>query len=216
MSSAFDVVNHELLLGKLEFFGFQRNILDWLRSYLSERKQRVVIDGFLSDPLDIQAGVPQGSILGPLLYICFTNDMPESIHDHDIVPCNQGISFDVSCQECGSVCCFADDSTFSNSNKDAQILENDTDLKYKSIINYMNANLLVLNTAKTKLLVMDSKVKHRWHNNHGVTLNAGSEVIVPESCGKMLGGLISCDFSWNFYIKDDENVSTGHNTSKCS
>ena len=205
MSSAFDVVNHELLLGKLELFGFQRNILDWLRSYLSERKQRVVIDGFLSDPLDIQAGVPQGSILGPLLYICFTNDMPESIHDHDIVPCNQGIPFDVSCQECGSVCCFADDSTFSKSNKDAQILKNDIDSKYKSIINYMNTNLLVMNTDKTKLLVMDSKVKHRWHNNHGITLNTGSEVIMPEYCGKMLGGVISCDFSWNFHIKDDEN-----------
>ena len=68
----------------------------------------------------------------------------------------------------------------------AQLLKNDIDAKYKSIIDYMNANLLVMNTDKKKLLVIDTKVKHRRHNNHGIILHTRSEVIIPEYCGKIL------------------------------
>ena len=108
-----------------------------MSSYLSERKQRVIIDGFLSDPLDVQTGVPQGSILGPLLYVCFTNDMPESIHNHQIsIMDNRDTSFNINCQECGSICCFADDSTFSKSNMNAQFLKDEIDSQYKRIIEY--------------------------------------------------------------------------------
>ena len=69
----------------------------------------------------------------------------------------------------------------------------------------MNSNLLVMNTEKTKLLVMGTKIDNSRYENHGITLNTGSEVITPEFSGKMLGGLIACDFSWNSHLKDDEN-----------
>ena len=80
MSAAFDLVDHQILVQKLEIYGFEKSSLDWFRSYLSLRTQQVYVDGALSDPLEVDVGVPQGSILGPLLYIIYTNDLPELVH----------------------------------------------------------------------------------------------------------------------------------------
>ena len=81
MSAAFDVVDHELLQQKLALYGFEEDILNWTASYLSGRTQCVSIEGSLSQLLAVDAGVPQGSILGPLFYTLFTNELPEVIHD---------------------------------------------------------------------------------------------------------------------------------------
>ena len=208
MSAAFDIVNHKLLLQKLALFGFQSNVLNWLTSYLSNRKQRVIIDGYLSNPLDLEAGVPQGSILGPLLYICFSNDMPEVIHEHNYVSSDDSNSnppFNVGCKDCGSICCFADDSTFSKSSSDCRLLKEGIDLKYKIIMDYMHSNKLVINTDKTHLVILATRRDHCRNGNFDITLNTGSEVISPENCGKMLGCLMSSDFSWNAYLRDDEH-----------
>ena len=85
LSAAFDVVDHEILIQKLEIYGFEECYISWFRSYLSGRSQQVYVEGSLSDPLLLEAGVPQGSILGPLLYILFTNDLAEVVHQHDVV-----------------------------------------------------------------------------------------------------------------------------------
>ena len=69
LSAAFDMVDHQLLLQKLELFGLDNGALRWVESYLSNRYQSVCVDGCLSPPLPVECGVPQGSILGPLLYI---------------------------------------------------------------------------------------------------------------------------------------------------
>ena len=83
MSAAFDLVDHDLLIKKLALYGFDDNFVGWIRSYLSGRSQCVVIEGCLSKLLTVDTGVPQGSILGPLLYTIFTNDLPEVIHEVD-------------------------------------------------------------------------------------------------------------------------------------
>ena len=79
--SAFDVVDHGLLLKKLQLYGFDEEALKWMKSYLSGRSQAVYLDGSMSSFLPLEVGVPWGSILGPLCYILFTNDLPESIMD---------------------------------------------------------------------------------------------------------------------------------------
>ena len=202
MSAAFDVVDHSILIKKLKLYGLQDDALAWLESYLSHRHQRVVIDGCLSDPLTLEAGVPQGSILGPLLYICFTNDLPETVHDHLT---QNGAFYNTHCSGCGGICCFADDSTYTKSSSDPDILKADIDMKYKKIVMYMNSNKLVLNTDKTHLLVMCSKSNHRKNGDFGITLNTGTEVIEPIPSEKLLGGYISSDLTWNNHIRDNQN-----------
>ena len=78
LSKAFDTVNHQILLNKLKYYGVQLSEYNWFQSYLSNRKQQVHANGVASDTRFISTGVPQGSILGPLLFIIFINDFPKS------------------------------------------------------------------------------------------------------------------------------------------
>ncbi len=77
---AFDVVPHERLLRKIEGYGINGTIADWIRSFLSDRKQRVLVNGCASGWAPVTSGIPQGSVLGPLLFLIFINDMPDAVH----------------------------------------------------------------------------------------------------------------------------------------
>ena len=104
MSAAFDSVDHDILVKKLKLYGFTEEVTYCFKNYLTGRKQRACINGNISKLLDVKSGVPQGSILGPLLYTIFTNELPE------VVLKNGGES-DSAKLERKSLCCYADDST---------------------------------------------------------------------------------------------------------
>ena len=109
-SAAFDMVDHQLLLEKLELFCLDSGALRWIGSYLGNRFQSVCVDGCLSPLLPVECGVPQGSILGPLFYILFTNDIPDLAHQHPVT--HQAPA--PYCKGCGSTVCNVDDCTFSH------------------------------------------------------------------------------------------------------
>ena len=92
ISKAFDKVWHKGLLYKLELIGIRDPLLGCFRSYLSDRKQRVVIEGQSSNWQSINAGVPQGSVLGPLLFFIDINDITENLHS-DCLICGRYINF---------------------------------------------------------------------------------------------------------------------------
>ncbi len=83
-SKAFDSVPHDKLIVKLQQFGITGPLLDWYSDYLSGWKQRVVVDGVSSSYLDVTSGVPQGSIVGPLLFLVFGNDLPDAVEQSKI------------------------------------------------------------------------------------------------------------------------------------
>ena len=166
MSAAFDVVDTELLLEKIKLYGFDRNAVQWTWSYLTYRSQSVYIEGSLSSPLPLEAGVPKGSFLGPILYTIFLNELPEVVHEascplRDV----EGIViFSTQCQECGGVCCYADDSTYSVQGSDPEELSAKLTQKYAVLADFLTANKLKVNDDKTHLLVMSTRQK-RWHRD---------------------------------------------------
>ena len=182
--------------------GFDQSAVVWMWSYLHARSQCVYVDGKLSGFEVVKAGVPQGSVLGALLYILFVNDLPEVVHGHPGHGSNnqqqKQVFFNINCRKCGSLCCYVDDSTFMYSSSDPAQLSDKLSMQYRNIAEYMGDNKLVINNDKTHLLVMGSK-KHE-EARMMVHINTGTVVISPVETEKLLGINIHQSLKWQEHV----------------
>ena len=140
LQKAFDTVDHKILLHKLEFYGIRGVCNDWGKSYLSDCKHFVSINGYNSDLMPVIYGVPEGSILGPLLFLIYINNLHKAIR---------------YCK----VHHFADDTNLFHTNKSVKNLNKLVNHDMKQLNNWLSANKISLNVEKTELVIFKSRRK---------------------------------------------------------
>ena len=137
LKKAFDTVDFEILLSKLDHYGFRGVSQLWFRNYLTKRKQYVSVNGINSNLKQLYCGVPQGSVLGPLLFLIFINDLPNSTNLFSLL--------------------FADDTTFQLSGSSPTELFAIANLELSKTAKWFQANKLTLNVSKTKYILFRKK-----------------------------------------------------------
>ena len=212
MSAAFDTVDIDILLEKCKLYNFGTDIIELLKSYLTERRQLVTIDGKYSSTLPLEAGVPQGSILGPILYTLYTNDFPEVIHRKS---CKEGtveggsIRFRTACKSCGAMVCFADDSTYTIIAEDIGELSINLEEQFTKIAGYLGFQRLSVNQDKTHLLLLTTW-QRRQHLTEELRLRAGAEDIETTERESLLGIELEQNMGFGKHIENTKDkVKTG-------
>ena len=178
LEKAFDTVNHKILLAKLDHLGINCSSNKWLTSYLSNRSQCVTVNGVNSEYLPINCGVPQGSILGPLLFSIYINDM------------NKAFSH-------STVYHFADDTNLLYSNKNPKIIKKKMNQDLKFLFDWLCANRLSLNVAKTEFIIFRPP---KMSLNDRIVLTLNRTKIFESRKLKYLGLIIDDRLSWKFHI----------------
>ena len=217
MSAAFDTVDIDILLAKCKLYNFGEEATSLLESYLKKRRQIVTIGGYNSEALELEAGVPQGSILGPILYTLYTNDFPEVVHDPE---CNEGqeeggsIRFKTMCEKCGSVVCFADDSTYTVISEKTDTVTDRLNTKFGKMTNYLGSQRLSVNQDKTHLLLLATRQKRRYIHGR-VTITTDEELIESSEKEKLLGIELEQNMGFESHINNiTEKIKTGINALK--
>ena len=178
LKKAFDVINHSILFKKLEHYGIRGLPLLWFKNFLSDRKSYVVINSVKSSLKTIDIGVPQGSTLGPILFLLYINDLP-------------------SISNIFKMTLFADDTTLSASNTDYDQLINDCNNELIKFREWTIINRLTCNSDKTELLFMSN----RYHGSDEHRIFLGNENVTTTSSSKFLGVFIDSNLSFNHHIK---------------
>ena len=141
LQKAFDTVDHEILLKKLEHYGIRGLANSWFKSYLTNRQQFVSINGFNSKSQTMKFGVPQGSVLGPLLFLIYINDLHKAI-------------------KFNAVHHFADDTNLLVTGKNLAVIQKKVNHDLKSLCTWLRANKISLNASKTELIIFRDPKKN--------------------------------------------------------
>ena len=180
LQKAFDTVNHEILLSKLNYYGIRGVPQKWFQSYLSNRFQFVNINGTNSTIKPINIGVPQGSILGPLLFLIYINDLHR-------------------CIKYSKTYHFADDTNLLIIDKSLKKLNKHLNADLSALVQWLRANKISLNTKKTELIIFKSRNK-----KISKTLNfrLSGQKLTPVNKIKYLGLIIDENLTFSQHLQD--------------
>ena len=180
LEKAFDTVNHCILLKKLDHYGINNIANRWLGSYLSNRMQNVSLNGASSENQPITCGVPQGSILGPLLFLIYIDDLRFSL---------------TNC----SVFHFADDTNLLFSMKNPKLLSKVINKELKNLYEWLCSNRLSLNASKTEFLIFRPP---KVTLNERVTLRLNGVTIFESPKIKYLGIILDSRLTWKHHVNE--------------
>ena len=180
LQKAFDTVDHKILLHKLEFYGIRGVCNDWFQSYLSDLKQFVSINGYNSDLMPVIYGVPQGSVLGPLLFLIYINDLHKAIR---------------YCK----VHHFADDTNLFHTNTSVKNLNKLANHDMKQLNNWLSANKISRNVEKTELVIFKSPRKVLFDE---IKIKLTGKRLYPSNSVKYLGVRIDKFLHWHDQVNN--------------
>ena len=189
LKKAFDTVPHKELISKLERFGFVENSIVWFTNYLSNRSQVVSLGTNLSSPLAVENGVPQGSILGPVLFTLYINDLP-------------------SCINFSNVIMYADDTVIFVSSTQLMEVELKLNMELTNLSEWLCGNKLLLNLKKTEFMIFGTQQRLCRQGIEGIDIALGGESVKCCDAFKYLGIILDSSLSMNQHIDHvKKNVS---------
>ena len=180
LKKAFDTVDHEILLTKMNRYGIQGKSLDWFKSYLTNRKQRCSVNGCLSDFTTLKCGVPQGTILGPLLFLIYINDLPNCL------------SFSVPRM-------YADDTHITYAGSDLHLIQSSISHDLEKLSKWLVSNKLTLNATKTEFMLIGSRQRLSTLSDT-LELSIDNVPIEKVSSVKSLGIYVDENLTWYLHV----------------
>ena len=207
-SNAFECIQHDILDGKLELYDVGQSARNWVTSYLSYRSNYVEIGGKASAIKSVKRGVPQGSVMGPMLFSMYTNKLPSIVNREDCTDTvhNPGeYLFGSACPNCGAVTQYADDATYLVISKDRDSNQRKITENLEVIKDFLNANHLAINESKTSVIELMNKQKRGRARGVPPKLNVVDErgnpkVLNAVRTGRLLGANLTNDLTWTGHL----------------
>ena len=194
-------MDHKILLDKLKLYGFSDKTIAWFKSYLENRKQVVVVESKTSDPKDVgEQGVPQGSILGPILFLIFYNDFPD-VREEDEEDEETGR------ENIGASILYADDDTDNVSDSNPDELQRKIQLEANKSTSWVRDNKLVFSGSKTKLLIIGPKelrMSKLLSQNKVLKIDVAGHEVTESTSERLLGVIINNTMTWEHHLYGNE------------
>jgi exonuclease III len=178
ISKCFDTIDHKFLLKKLDYYGIRNAELNWFQSYLTNRGQKVKCNGITSDSAGLEIGVPQGSVLGPFLFLIYANDLGNFIGS-------------------GTCNCFADDTVIYVVGETVEQVTKLLQKMVHGVRGWYEGNMLKINASKSEILLIGTKQKLRGVDANTFVIDFNGTVMNKADIVKYLGIMVDQHLDWS-------------------